>query len=40
MVLVCHVISEDHVINGSYDFMVGSKSHSVIVIVVGEIYLF
>ena len=29
MVLVCHMISEDDMIKGSYDFMAGSPSSNV-----------
>ena len=29
MALVCHVISEDHVIKGSYDFLGDSSSRQV-----------
>ena len=29
MVLVCHMISEDDMIKGSYDFMTGSPSSNV-----------
>ena len=30
MVLICHVISEDHVIKGSYEFMVGSHKDNLL----------